>query len=183
MCVENVEMNDSIKSKKSACSVGLISAAIIGIVSFGLFACGVQSQPGEANSQPPELLRDALRTGSADFDKLASGVAVGAPRLNTMDRSAHGDRVLEIRSTVQNGTDKVLNGLEMAAVLMDDNGNEIRRTVITPINRVSTGRQAGELQTALRPGDSIDTLFVIDGLDRQFSGRNVKIDVTGIRVE
>jgi hypothetical protein len=178
-------MNDSTDSKRSRWSVGLVVAAVIAVVFFGLFALRIVQLPSwlsATNSEPPQLLRDAIRTGSSDFNRLAAGIMVGPLRLNTITRDAHNDRVLEIRSSIKNGTDEVINGLELAAVL-NEGGKEIRRVVITPINRGSTGRPAGELQTALRPGDSVDALFIIDGLDRQYSENDVKIEVTGMGVE
>ena len=179
-------MNDSTESKRSQWSVGLVAAAVVAVVFFGLFALRIVQLPTwlfATNSEPPQLLRDAIRAGSPDFDRLAAGMIIGPLRLNTMARNAHGDRVLEVRSAIKNGTDEVINGLELTAVLNDEGGKEMRGVVVTPVNRGSTGRPGGELQTALRPGDSVDALFVIDGLDREYSENDVKVEVTGIRLE
>ena len=178
-----MQMSDLNKSTSSVRSVGFFAAVVIAVAFFGLSACGVPSQPGVTSSEPPQLLRDAVRNGSPDFERLASGVQISPARLNTIERRAHNDRALEIRSTVTNNTGQIVNGLEMSAALVDENGNELRKTVITPIARDVSARPAGELQTSLRPGDSTDVYFMIDKLDRDFTDKNVRLLVTGIRVD
>jgi hypothetical protein len=172
-------MNDRIRSKKSKWPFVLIGALALVAFLIGFFMLRNSRQTTES----PELLRDGVRAGSPEFDRLSGDVVVGPPRLNIMERRAHGDRVLEIRSIVTNNSDQIISGLELEAILTNERGDEVGRKVIAPVNRVSTGRPAGELQTALRPGDSIDTLFLIEGVGQGYTDKNVKIQVTGIRVE
>lgn len=139
----------------------LLSATLIPLVLF-LTACG-----GGGAQQPtaPKL----ERAGSPDFEKYRQLIKVDGLEADEGTR-AIGDIVMTLHATVRNFTGRTLNGLEVHAAVVDLEGKPVKeRNVLLIPTR----------QAELDNNQSIKVQVLLEGMSKQDTRANIKMEVTG----
>ena len=107
-------------------------------------------------SSPPPRLEGAIRPGSPDWDKYSKYVIRDEPEADEAKRPL-GDIVMTLRTTVRNFTGKTINGLELWAAVVDQQGKPVKeRTVVV----IPSGAH-----TELLPNKTMAVPVLLDGMN------------------
>jgi len=84
------------------------------------------------------------------------------------------DTVIELTTTVRNGTGRIIRGLEMRGAVFDRQGALVRerKVVVIPSH-----------QTALEPEEAISVRTLLEGLGSEAEHASVLMEITGVRVD
>lgn len=162
----------------------IVVAALIALALTLLFVVNAFLLPRrETNEQAPapSLLGDALRAPAPEFEQARRGIALSAPQLTERARGEH-NKAVEIRTTVSNNTGRTITGLEMRAVLLDDQNNIINQTTTTPVTLFATSRN-NNLQSAIEPSGTREVLFIITVRSANEQQQGARVEITGIRLD
>ncbi|HEX7315462.1 MAG TPA: hypothetical protein VF297_16185 [Pyrinomonadaceae bacterium] len=120
-----------------------------------------------------QRLEGAIRRESPGFDELSELlvverlVAAEAPRpLN--------DQAVEITGTVRNATGRIVTGLELRGVILDELSSPLRErtVVVVPVR-----------QAALEPGEAINVSILLEGVSPEVESAAHVMEVTGVRFD
>jgi hypothetical protein len=145
--------------------VAVLAAVAIG----GLFYFLLRATSG---GTPPPTLEGAIRSGSPEWDQIASKIVLDDPEADEAKR-ALGDWVMSLHTTVRNFSGRTLSGLEIKAAVVDHEGKSVKeRTVVV----IPTERQPelGNNKTML-------VTVLLDGMKDTDVRANIKMEVTGFR--
>jgi len=142
--------------------VAVIAAVLIG----GFFYLLLRKSVAPAT---PVTLQNAIRPGSADWDKYIKLIALDDPEADEAKR-ALGDTVMTLQTTVRNFTGRTITGLEMRASVIDHDAKPVKQRTLVMI----PGRQA-----ELEPLKTMRASILIDGLTDSDDRANIKMEVTG----
>jgi hypothetical protein len=160
------------KETRSRLSVYLLAVAVSIIIIAALAAVFYwqQSRPVTVRE---ERLEGALRAGAPEFEQYrehlqAEGLAA------TQSSRGLGDMVMELTATVRNSTGRTISGLEMHGAVVDAQGATVgeRTLVIIPARHA-----------ALKPDETMDVRVLIEGIKPEASRSNIRLEVTGVRVD
>src|ERR1700674_6004643 len=99
-------------------AVAVVAAVLIGVVFYVLMRKSMRDSP-------PLRLDNAIRAGSPDFEKYQKLIARDDPEADESPR-ALGDIVMTLHTTVRNFTGKTIDGLELRAAVVDQQGKPIK---------------------------------------------------------
>jgi hypothetical protein len=138
----------------------LLSATLSLLVVF-LMSCGGGAQQQNA----PQL----VRAGSPDFEKYQQLIKVDGLEADEAARPI-GDIVMTLHATVRNFTGRTLNGLEVHAAVVDLEGKPVKERNVTLV----PARQA-----ELDNNQSMKVQVLLEGISKQATRANIKMEVTG----
>jgi hypothetical protein len=85
-----------------------------------------------------------------------------------------GDVIEEIKAEVKNSTERTLSGLELRAVVADEQGTTAgERTVVVIPTR----------QKSLQPGETMEVRILVEGISRKAKSLTARMEVTGVRFD
>jgi len=156
----------------SSRKIVIIVAVIAAVIIASLFYLLMRASGGRAN--PPVKLEGAIRAGTPDWDKYSKYVVRDEPEADVAKR-ALGDTVMTLRTTVRNFTGKTLNGLELRAAVVDQQGKAVkeRTVVVIPSNA----------QPELAPNKTVSVQVLLDGMKDSDDRANIKMEITGFRLK
>ena len=150
----------------------IIVAVIAAVLIVGLFYLLMRASGRRAD--PPARLAEAIRPGSPDWEKLSNLIVLDNPEADEAKR-AIGDTVMTLRTTVRNFTGKTINGLELRAAVVNQQGKAIKeRTVIV----IPSGEQL-----ELAPNKTVSVRVLLDGMSDSDDRANIKMEVTGFKLK
>ena len=148
----------------------IIVAVIAAVLIVGLFFLLMRASGRLAN--PPQRLSGAIRPGSPDWDSYSKYVVRDEPVADEAKR-ALGDTVMTLRTTVRNFTGKTINGLELRAAVVNQQGKAIKERTVVVIPSGS--------QPELPPNKTIDVQVLLDGMKDTDDRANITMEITGFR--
>jgi hypothetical protein len=148
-------------------------SAILGLLIFATVAAFYYWQQGQPITLRAERLENGLRAGSPDFDKYRDQLLVEGARATTSTRSLS-NIVVELTATIKNRTGRNINGLEIRGILVDRMGSSVgERTVVMIPAR----------QTVLKPDETVEVLIPLEGIKPDANRSNIRMEITGLKVE
>jgi hypothetical protein len=148
----------------------IIVAVVSGLFIAGLFLLLLRASAGRAT--PPVRLEGAIRPGSPDWNQYSQFIIRDEPEADEAKR-ALGDTVMTLRTTVRNFTKKMINGLELRAAVVDQQGKPVKeRTVVV----IPSG-----LQPELAPNKTVAVQVLLDGMKDTDDRANIKMEITAFR--
>src|ERR1700730_2440736 len=108
----------------------IIVAIVAGLFIGGLFLLLFRASGVRAT--PTARLEGAIRPGSPDWDKYSKYIIRDDPEADEAKR-ALGDTVMSLRTTVRNFTGKTINGLELRAAVVDQQGKPVKEQTVVVI--------------------------------------------------
>lgn len=160
------EQDDS--RRKIVIIVAVIAALLIASLFYLLMRAS-----GSRTSAPPRL-EGAIRPGSPDWDKFSKYIVRDEPEADEAKR-ALGDTVMTLRTTVRNFTGKTINGLELRAAVVDQQGKPVKERTVVVI-------PAGA-QPELEPNKTVGVQVLLDGMKDTDDRANIKMEITGFRLK
>jgi hypothetical protein len=156
--------------RKIFIAVGLVTALLVALLVFWA------TRPGPPPGQQPRL-EGALRAGSPEFAQAKERIAVDYIVDNdTLDSvSALGGRTITAQPTIRNFTGRTISGLELRAAILDLQGQPVRERTIIVIPNAFSG------QTELETNKFIKVNVPIEGVKKEETAANVRIELTGVR--
>ena len=148
----------------------IIVAVIAAVLIVGLFFLLMRASGRLAN--PPQRLEGAIRPGSAEWESYSKYVIRDEPEADEAKR-ALGDTVMTLRTTVRNFTGKTINGLELRAAVVNQQGKAIKERTVVVIPSAS--------QPELPPNKTIAVQVLLDGMKDTDDRANIKMEITGFR--
>jgi hypothetical protein len=148
----------------------IIVAVVAAVVIASLFYLLMRASGGRAT--PPARLEGAIRPGSPDWDKYSQYVVRDEPEADEAKR-ALGDTVMTLRTTVRNFTGKTINGLELRAAVVDQQGKPVREQTVVAI--------PSSAQPELLPNKTMAVQVMLDGMKDTDDRANIKMEITGFR--
>lgn len=162
----NIDGQDD-SSRKIIIIVAIIAAILIAGLFYGL----MRVSGGGTASRPPRL-EGAIRPGSPDWDKYSNYIVRDEPEADEAKR-ALGDIVMTLHTTVRNFTGKTIDGLELRAAVVDQQGKPIKeRTVVV----IPTSEHP-----ELPPNKTLPVQVLLDGMSETDDRANIKMEITGFR--
>ena len=145
--------------------VALASALLV--AAFVYLASRPSAQRGEPR------LEGAIRAGTPEFEQYRERIVLDFNPDEDASEStrAVGDIVIAVRPVVRNFTGRTINGLELHAAVVDLENKPVRERTIVPI----PGRQA-ELET----NKVLEVPFMIEGIKKDDTRANIRIEITGV---
>lgn len=146
--------------------VALVAALLV--AAFGYLASRPSTQRGEPR------LEGAIRAGTPEFEQLRERIVLDFNPDEDASEStrAVGDIVIAVRPIVRNFTGRTINGLELRAVVVDLDNQPVKERTIVPI----PNRQA-ELET----NKVLEVPFMIEGIKKDDTRANIRIEITGVK--
>ncbi|MDQ2921625.1 MAG: hypothetical protein M3R52_08475 [Acidobacteriota bacterium] len=156
------EKDDS--RRKVIIIVAVIAALAIG----GLFYLLMR-----ASSRPTvePTLEGAIRPGSPEFAEYAPKIFLEAPEADEA-KTAMGEIVMNLQTTVRNFTGRTLNGLEIRGMVVDHQGKPVRQQTFVVIPTI---------QPELEPNHSMAVRVRLDRMTDSDDRANIKMEVTGFK--
>lgn len=158
------EADDS--SRKIVIIVAIVAAVIIA----GLFYLLMRASSGRPTTAV--ALQGAIRPGSPEWEKYAQYVVRDEPEADEAKRPL-GDIWMNLRTTVRNFTGKTLNGLEVRASVVNQQGKAIKERTVTVI--------PSDDHTELAPNKTLPVAVALDGMNDGDDRANIKIEITAFR--
>jgi hypothetical protein len=160
------------KETRSRLSLYLLAVAVSVIIIAALAAVFYWEQSRSVIVRE-ERLEGAWRAPAPEFEQYCGRIQVEG--LVAMQSSrALGDIVMELTATVRNSTGRTINGLEMRGAVADAQGSTVgeRTLVIIPARHA-----------ALKPDEMMEVRVLIEGIKPEASRSNIRLEVTGVRVD
>jgi hypothetical protein len=148
---------------------GFIAASALVALTIGLISL-IPSQ----GQQESDMLKEAFREGSAEFETLTRRIIAETDYRNTMESPIPlGTVMMSVAGTLKNRSDKVITGLQVKVAVLDLKGAVIqeRAMVVIPSEKAE-----------LAPGEEMKTVVRMDGFTENDGRAGVKWKVTAIRV-
>jgi hypothetical protein len=167
MLEHRLDEKDPERSKKLF--LGFIAASIVVAITVGLVSL-IPSREQEES----DMLREAFREGSAEFEALTRRIIAETDYRNTTESTIPlGTVMMSIAGTLKNRSDKVITGLQVTVAVLDVKGGVIkeRAMVVIPSEKAE-----------LAPGEELRTVVRMDGFTQNDGRAGVKWKVTAIRV-
>ncbi len=156
------ELDDS--RRKVIMGAAVVAAILIAFVFYLLLRAS-----GGGPEQP--TLEGAIRAGSPEFEQYHSRIVLDAPEADEA-RRALGDIVMSLRTTVRNFTGRTLNGLEVRAAVVDQDGNPVKvRTVVVVPTR----------QAELQPNRTLPIQVMLEGMTDSDIRADIRMEVIAFR--
>jgi len=146
-------------------AVALVAAVLIGGVFYVLMRKSMRDSP-------PLRLDNAIRAGSADFEKYKKLIPLDDPEADESPR-ALGDIVMTLHTTARNFTGRTIIGLEVHAAVVDHQNQPVkeRTLVVIPL----PGREE------LEPNKTMFVGVRLEGMTETDDRANIKMEVVGFR--
>jgi hypothetical protein len=148
----------------------IIVAVIAGLFIGGLFLLLLRASGGRAT--PPPRLEGAIRPGSPDWDQYSKYIIRDEPEADEAKR-ALGDTVMTLRTKVHNFTGKTINGLELRAAVVDQQGKAVKERTVVVI--------PASAQQELQTNKDVAVQVLLDGMKDTDDRANIKMEITGFR--
>jgi hypothetical protein len=120
-----------------------------------------------AEEQP---LAGALRAGHWEFEQYRDRIVIEQREAIAVPHPTD-ELALELTAHVRNKTGRVIKGLEVRGAVVDLRGGGMRERVAVVIPAQ---------QTAIEPEESIKARVLLNGLSREVSPDDVRVEVTGV---
>jgi hypothetical protein len=163
---------DIAEQDSSRRKIVIIVAIIAAVLIAGLFYLLMRASGSRANQ--PARLEGAIRPGSPDWEKLSALIVLDDPEADQAKR-AIGDTVMTLRTTVRNFTGKTINGLELRAAVVNQQGKAIKERTVIVIPSAE--------QPELAPNKTVQVRVLLDGMSDTDDRANIKMEITGFRLK
>lgn len=164
--------NQSKKEKKI--SKGLLIALGIGAVAVAILVGLASLKSSDAQIQE-YALEGAFREGSPEFELQTKKIVIIKDPDRTIESiTGLGTVMMSMTGRIRNNGDRVINGLEVKATVIDIAGNPLKdkTMIVIPKNIERLG-----------PGEELSVQITIDGFDKKDDRANIRWKVTAIKVE
>src|ERR1700682_88492 len=148
----------------------IIVAFVVAVLIASLFYVLMRASGGRAS--PPARLEGAIRPGSPDWERYSKYIVRDEPEADEAKR-ALGDTVMTLRTTVRNFTGKTINGLELRAAVVDQQGKAVREQTVVAIPSGS--------KVELPPNQTIAVQVLLDGMKETDDRAEITMEITGFR--
>lgn len=148
----------------------LIVAALAAVLVLGVFALLMYATSGRTSAPP--TLAGAIRPGSPDWDKYSRLIVLDPPEADEAKRPL-GDIVMLLRTTIRNFTGKTINGLELRAAVVNQQGKAIKERTLVLI--------PSQAQAELEPNKTVVAQARLEGMKDLDDRANIKMEITGFR--
>jgi hypothetical protein len=159
----------SIPEDKSRRGIVIAVAVIAALLIGGAFYLLMRKTM--STNQPPRL-DNAVRAGSADFDKYKKLIAVDDPEAEEAKR-ALGDWVMTLHTTVRNLTGRTISGLEMRAAVVDHQNQPVKERTVVVV--------PSEEHPEIEPNKTLRVQVQLEGMTDSDDRANIKMEVTAFR--
>lgn len=164
--------NQSKKEKKI--SKGLLIALGIGAVAVAILVGLASLKSSDAQIQE-NALETAFREGSPEFELQTKKVVIIKDPDRTIESvTGLGTVMMSMGARIRNNGDRVINGLEVKATVIDISGKPVKEKEVIVIPK-DVAR--------LGPGEDMTIQVAIDGFDKKDDRANIRWKVTAIKVE
>jgi hypothetical protein len=163
---------DITEADDSGRKIVIIVAIVAAVIIAGLFYLLMRASSGRPTA--PVTLQGAIRPGSPEWDKYAQYVMRDEPEADEAKR-ALGDIVMTLRTTVRNFTGKTLNGLEVRASVVNQQGKAIKETTVVVI--------PSDEHPELAPNKTVPVAVLLDGMNDGDDRANIKMEVIAFRIK
>lgn len=150
----------------------IVVAVIAAILFAGLFYLLMRASVGPPS--PPARLEGAIRPGSPDWDKYSKLIVLDDPEADEAKRPL-GDIVMTLQTKVRNFTGKTINGLELRAAVVDQQGKAVKES--TQVFIPSSAR------TELLHNQNMVAPIRLEGMTDADDRANIKMELTGFRLK
>lgn len=147
----------------------IVVAVIAAVAIAGLFYFLMRATGGGA-VEP--TLPGAIRAGSPEFANYQSKISLDAPEAYE-SKTAIGEIVMNLQTTVRNFTGRTLSGLEIKGMVVDHQGKPVKEHTVV----VLPNAQLGELEA----NRTMPVNVRLDGMTDKEDRANIKMEVTGLR--
>lgn len=150
---------------------GYAIGSLVGIILIAGFIWVVSLRPS-MEDQKAAILEGSYREGSPEFEAITKDIIISTHRDTVESPNAFGNISIYITGEIKNKGDRVINGLEVRAAVVDSFGESIRekRVLVVPTQTPT-----------LDPGSIIRITLSIDGLSPKDDRANIRWKVTAIR--
>ena len=148
----------------------IIVAVVAAVLIAGLFYLLMRASGGHGT--PPARLEGAIRPGSPDWNQYSKYVVCDPPEADVAKRPL-GDTVMTLRTKIWNFTGKTLNGLELRAAVVDQQGKAVKEKTVVYI--------PSPLQAELEANKTVTVQVLLEGMKDSDDRANIKMEVTGFR--
>jgi hypothetical protein len=150
-------------------TLGILIYLFAGLLAITLWK-GLAELTRHEQSRQEQPLAGALRTGAAGFDEYRDRIVIEQPQVIAAS-PAIGDPALEFTASVRNDTGRVIKGLEVRGMVVDEQGEPVseRIAVIIPTQ-----------QTAIEPDEVINARLLLEGLRPEAAHASIRLEVTGV---
>lgn len=150
---------------------GYIIGGLVAIVLIAGFIWVVSMTPS-MEDQKAAILEGSFREGSPEFEAITKDIIISTHRDTVESPNAFGSISVYITGEIKNKGDRVINGLEVRAAVVDSFNETLRekRVLVVPTQRPT-----------LDPGSTIEITLTIDGLSPKDDRANIRWKVTAIR--
>ncbi len=160
----------SIPEDKSRGTLIIVIAVVAAILIGGFFYILLRTTV--SSNQTPRL-ENAIRPGSAEFDKYVKLIVLEEPEADEAKR-ALGDTVMTLQTTVRNFTGRTITGLEIRGAVVDHDGKPVKEKTLVMI----PGRQS-----ELEPNKTMKAALMLEGFTEEDDRANIRMEVTGFRLK
>lgn len=143
------------------CKASRLLFSTLSLLAVLLLGCGGGAQQPNA----PQL----TRAGSADFEKYQPLIKIDGLEAEEAARPI-GDIVMTLHGTARNFTGRTLNGLEVYAAVVDLEGKPVKERTVSVIPA---------RQPELDNNQTIKVNVLLEGISKQATRANIKMEVTG----
>ena len=162
----------STPDEKSRRTIVIVVAVIAALLIGGFFYLLMRKT--WAPSTPPRL-EGAIRAGSPEWQKYSKQIALDDPEAEQSPR-ALGDIVMTLHTTARNFTGRTITGLEVRGVVVDHEGQAVKEATVVVIPAFG-GR------AELEPNKTMRVSVTLDGFTDSDDRANIKMEVTGFRLQ
>src|SRR2546421_9838677 len=148
----------------------IIVVAVIAAVFIGAFFYLLLRKTVGVSQSP--RLENAIRPGSPDWDKYQKLIALDDPEADEAKR-ALGDIVMTLHTTARNFTGRTIDGLELRAAVVDQQGKPIKERIVVVIPTSE--------HPELAPNKTLPVQVLLDGMSETDDRANIKMEITGFR--
>ncbi|HEX6278954.1 MAG TPA: hypothetical protein VFZ49_02960 [Pyrinomonadaceae bacterium] len=160
------------KEKKKGINKGLLLGGIVGVFIIAIIVLIAMQRP-PMEEQEAAVLADAYREGSPQFEEITKDIIISTGDNTVQYANAFGGISMQIVGNIRNKGDRVINGLEVKAAVVDQFNQVIKEKSVLVVPKQ---------QETLPPGDSIPITLTIDGFKKGDDRANIRWKVTAIRV-
>lgn len=169
-----METLDNQSKKESIISKGLIAAIGIGIIAV-LILVGLASLKSSDSQIQESALKGAFREGTPEFENETKKIVIIKDPDKTLESTTGlGTIMMSMAAKVRNNGDRVINGLEVRATVIDISGKPVKEKEVILIPKEIS---------RLGPGEELPVRVAIDGFNKEDDRANIRWKVTAIKVE
>lgn len=153
-------------------AIAVLSALLIGGYIW------LRRQPSQDPKITQAKLENAIRTDAPEWKQYAEKIVLDPPEAVESKRAV-GDIWMQLQTTVRNFTGRTLTGLEMKGTVVDLQGKPVKERTIVVI----PGTINGESLTELENNKVLRVPIALDGFKTSDVRANIKMEVTGFRLQ